>query len=145
MKSLADELLLANERFYDAFSSLSLEKMRKIWHPTQYVKCLHPGWHILSGIDDVMESWRMIFRSTTALQFELEGVEAVVLGRVGIVTLREHLLATNYTSETPARAVLAATNVFEFSDDGWKMILHQAGPTDSTHNSDEEHEDDSPV
>lgn len=140
MQSLADELLLANERFYDAFASLSFEKMRKIWQPAQYVKCLHPGWHILSGIDDVMESWRLIFRSTSAMQFELEAVEAVVLGRVGIVTLREHLLATNHATETPARAVLAATNVFEFSDDGWKMILHQAGPTDSSESPDEESE-----
>jgi ketosteroid isomerase-like protein len=145
MQSLAEELLLANERFYDAFTSLDLKKMQCVWQSTPYVKCLHPGWHIISGFDEVMESWRLIFRNTFSMRFELEEVEAVVLGRVGIVTLREHLLTTNHPTEVPAHVVLAATNIFELSDDGWKMILHQAGPTDdSAHNrTDEDTEDES--
>jgi ketosteroid isomerase-like protein len=135
MQSLAEELLLANERFYEAFAALDFKKMQCIWHSAPYVKCLHPGWHIISGFDEVMESWQLIFRNTFSMHFELEEVEAVVLGRIGIVTLREHLLTANHPTEVPARVALAATNIFELSDDGWKMILHQAGPTDDgSHN-----------
>ncbi len=143
MQSLAEELLIANERFYEAFASLDLEKMQYIWHSAPYVKCLHPGWHIISGFDEVMESWQLIFRNTFSMHFELEEVEAVVLGRIGIVTLRENLLTATHPTELPTRVVLAATNIFELSDDGWKMILHQAGPTDdNSHNdSDEDTED----
>ncbi|RFM23699.1 MAG: DUF4440 domain-containing protein [Candidatus Thermochlorobacter aerophilum] len=145
MQSLAEELLIANERFYEAFASLDLEKMQYIWHSAPYVKCLHPGWHIISGFDEVMESWQLIFRNTFSMHFELEEVEAVVLGRIGIVTLRENLLTATHPTELPTRVVLAATNIFELSDDGWKMILHQAGPTDdNSHNDSDEDTEDEP-
>jgi ketosteroid isomerase-like protein len=145
MQSLAEELLIANERFYEAFASLDLEKMQYIWHSAPYVKCLHPGWHIISGFDEVMESWQLIFRNTFSMNFELEEVEAVVLGRIGIVTLRENLLTATHPTELPTRVVLAATNIFELSDDGWKMILHQAGPTDdNSHNDSDEDTEDEP-
>ncbi len=71
----------------------------------------------------------MIFRSASSMTFVLEDVEAVSLGRVGIVTLREKL--TTAAADHFSRAVLAATNVFELTDDGWKLILHQAGPTET--------------
>ncbi len=145
MQSLAEELLLANERFYEAFASLDLKQMQCIWHSAPYVKCLHPGWHIISGFDEVMESWQLIFRNTFSMHFELEEVEAVVLGRIGIVTLRENLLTATHPTELPTRVVLAATNIFELGDDGWKMILHQAGPTDDhSHNNFDEDTEDEP-
>jgi len=79
------------------------------------------------------------------MHFELEEVEAVVLGRIGIVTLRENLLTATHPTELPTRVVLAATNIFELSDDGWKMILHQAGPTDdNSHNDSDEDTEDEP-
>lgn len=115
--------------------------MQKVWQPAKYVKCLHPGWHIVSGIEEVMESWRLIFRSTSSMYFQLGDVQAVVLGRVGIVTLQEILTTTNYPAEVPTRAVLAATNIFELSDDGWKMILHHAGPTAQSEELFEDDED----
>jgi len=119
--------------------------MQYIWHSAPYVKCLHPGWHIISGFDEVMESWQLIFRNPFSMHFELEEVEAVVLGRIGIVTLRENLLTATHPTELPTRVVLAATNIFELSDDGWKMILHQAGPTDgNSHNDSDEDTEDEP-
>ncbi|MBC8045076.1 MAG: nuclear transport factor 2 family protein [Rhizobacter sp.] len=130
MQTLTEELLTANQKFYEAFAELSIEKMDEVWLKSVYVKCLHPGWKAVSGGEAVMESWQLIFRNTGLMRFELTEVEATVLGRVGIVTLRERLVSSDPSAELVNRTTLAATNLFEFSDDGWKMIHHHAGPTE---------------
>jgi ketosteroid isomerase-like protein len=141
METLVDDLLTANQKFYDAFASLELDAMKKLWMKSEYAKCLHPGWRIVAGYDDVIESWQMIFRSTARMEFELRDIEAVSLGRVGIVTLREYIRSIDQTGSRQTRAVLAATNLFELTDDGWKLIHHQAGPTESDEPLGEENDD----
>jgi ketosteroid isomerase-like protein len=130
MQLLTDELFSSNQKFYQAFTALSEDEMQSLWMKTPYVKCLHPGWHIVAGYEAVMESWRMIFRSTGSMDVLLDDIEATVLGRVGIITLKEKLKSSNNDESQERRATLVATNLFELTDDGWKMILHQAGPSD---------------
>ena len=55
-----EEVLRANESFYAAFASRDLGAMDSLWARESPVACLHPGWNLLSGRDEVMRSWRGI-------------------------------------------------------------------------------------
>lgn len=115
-----------NRRFYQAFESLDLGRMESIWLREDYVKCVHPGWALLSGWDAVMESWRRIFENTQRMRFTLTNVEARARGGLAWVTLYENLDST-LEGQTNA-AVVLATNIYEQRPDGWFMIHHHGSP-----------------
>ena len=115
-----------NRRFYEAFESLDINRMEGIWLREDYIKCVHPGWALLSGWDAVMESWRRIFENTEQMRFTLANVEARVQGDLAWVTLYENL-ASRLQGQTNA-AVVLATNIYERRADGWFMIHHHGSP-----------------
>ena len=51
----------ANTRFYQVFEALDIAAMEGVWVHDEHVKCVHPGWPLLTGWDAVRESWRTIF------------------------------------------------------------------------------------
>ena len=115
-----------NRRFYEAFESLDFKRMEGIWLRGDYVKCVHPGWALLSGWDAVMESWQRIFENTQQMRFTLTDVQTRVRGDLAWLTLYENLNATRQ-GQTNA-AVVLATNIFEQRPDGWFMIHHHGSP-----------------
>ena len=52
-----DSVQEANKVFYEAFETLDIQKMDKLWLQDDSVKCVHPGWEICSGWPDVRDSW----------------------------------------------------------------------------------------
>ncbi len=115
-----------NRRFYEAFESLDLTRMKGIWLREDYIRCVHPGWALLSGWDAVMESWRRIFENTRQMRFALTGLTARTQGSFAWVTLYENLHST-LPGRTSA-AVVLATNIYEQRADGWYMIHHHGSP-----------------
>jgi ketosteroid isomerase-like protein len=53
-----------NTRFYNAFESLSLERMEEVWKHSDDVVCVHPGWDLFTGWMAVRENWMTIFQNT---------------------------------------------------------------------------------
>ena len=53
-----------NNRFYEALNSFDIKIMEDIWLNDETVKCVHPGWPLISGWDAVKESWENIFDSS---------------------------------------------------------------------------------
>ena len=121
-----DPVIDVNRRFYEAFESLDIKHMEGIWLREDYIKCVHPGWALLSGWDAVMESWRRIFENTEQMRFTLTDVQARVQGDLAWVTLYENL-ASRLQGQTSA-AVVLATNIYEQRPDGWFMIHHHGSP-----------------
>jgi ketosteroid isomerase-like protein len=121
----AEEVKRANEEFYQAFQSLTLERMERVWLKADYVKCVHPGWGLLKGYESVMESWGRIFENTDRIQFLLTDVDVEVRGTLAWVVLTENL-----TSDLPdgrsTRGSILATNLFEKRDGTWYVIHHHA-------------------
>src|ERR1700737_2880558 len=39
----------ANARFYRVFETLDLRQMEEIWAHGEHVRCVHPGWGLLTG------------------------------------------------------------------------------------------------
>lgn len=112
----------ANRAFYRAFESRELAKMEMVWADGEEVKCVHPGWPLLTGRREVMRSWERIFKGTRYIEFKLTNVSVNVHGSLGWVLCQEDIL-TNTGGPTYQSAVLS-TNVFELHEGGWRLAHH---------------------
>ena len=121
------EVFKANEAFYHAFESLDIKEMEKVWLKENYVQCIHPGWRLLTGWDDVTTSWHQIFENTVEMRFLLTDVKVQVRDSLAWVTLYENI-NSRVGSETSSGVILT-TNIFEKRQDKWYIIHHHGGPT----------------
>ena len=120
--SSVDGVLAANLRFYQACGSLDIEEMDKVWEPSDRVLCIHPGWRLLEGWNDVRKSWEGIFHNSTLMHFNISDAQAFVHGDSAWVSCVE-----NITSVHDGRAsnfAIQATNVFVRDGEGWLMVHH---------------------
>ncbi len=120
----APEVVEANARFYRAFETLDIAEMDQVWAHGEHVKCVHPGWPLLSGWEAVRESWATIFENTAEMRFTLSNVEAVTGGDQAWVTCTENIL-----SEAGGRisvTAILATNLFERDGARWRLVHHHA-------------------
>jgi ketosteroid isomerase-like protein len=114
------EVILANARFYRAFSQGDFAAMNELWARRIPVVCFHPTAPVLIGRDAVLESWRQILRGAPQLALRCENAVVTVINEIAILTCYEG------TGNEPAH--LAATNVFMMEDGDWRMVHHHAGP-----------------
>jgi ketosteroid isomerase-like protein len=114
----------ANGRFYRAFESLDLAEMDTVWSHDEHVTCVHPGWHLLVGWDEVRASWETIFKNTAEIRFTLSDVRVVVRDLLGWVTCVENILSS-HQGRIAVTSVLA-TNLFERDGPEWRIVHHHA-------------------
>ena len=129
-----DAVLFANEAFYQAFAERDVDAMEDLWSREAPVSCIHPGWGVIFGREEVMRSWTAIITSEGAPPITCHGAVASLYGDTAFVVCFE-MLGEN---------VLIATNVFVREGHIWKIVHHQAGPT-SAAPPPEEDEFDAPV
>lgn len=114
-----EAILFANEAFYRAFADRDIAAMDGLWAETLPVVCIHPGWSPLAGREDVMESWRAILGSAHAPAIACRNATAYQYGDAAAVVCYE-AIGDNF---------LVATNIFIRQAGRWRMVHHQAGPT----------------
>jgi ketosteroid isomerase-like protein len=119
-----------NRRYYDAFQSLNVDEIAKVWWHDDAASCVHPGWDIRHGWLSVRESYREIFSNTRLIRFALGDVRTRVIGDIAYVTCVENLVSEEGDASDYLGAVLA-TNVFERRRGEWKLIHHHASPFSS--------------
>ena len=117
-----DEVVEANARFYRAFEALDVSAMDDAWAHGEHVKCVHPGWPLLTGWETVRESWARIFENTEEMRFTISDVHVVVSGETGWVTCIENILSEVHGRLSVTK--ILATNLFERGFGGWRMIHH---------------------
>ena len=116
----------ANREFYRAFESLDLAAMKRVWLDDERIRCVHPGWELLTGTERVFRSWELIFQNTAEIRFDVSDVDVQIVGSCAFVTAVENIRSSAQGSRIDARA--AATNLFERTADGYRMVLHHASP-----------------
>jgi ketosteroid isomerase-like protein len=119
---MADDVLAANQAFYDAHEQRDIAAMRNVWEHSDRVVCVHPGWPILRTWRLVEESWQRIFEGPGRNQFIITNDVVADLGDLAWITLDENLV------QGASTGTVAATNVFARTDAGWRMILHHGSP-----------------
>ncbi len=120
------EVLAANQAFYVALQSMDLEKMDAAWWHEDWVKCMHPGWDLIQGWEEIRESWAKIFRSTEFMRVTISRPLVKVLENVAWVSCIENV--TSSYEGGFATAVIEATNIFVRRNGKWRMVHHHAAP-----------------
>jgi len=122
-----EEVSQANLAFYRAFEKLDIKEMEKVWLKKSYIRCVHPGWALLTGWDDVITSWRKIFENTLEMSFNLTNVTIHVRGSLAWLTLYENI-SSRVGGET-VKGVILTTNIFEKHQGRWWIIHHHGAQT----------------
>jgi hypothetical protein len=117
----ATAVLFANEAFYRAFAAADLGAMDQVWAREAPVACIHPGWNALAGRRAIMESWAAIFDNPSRPKIRCQSAQAYLLGDAAFVICHEVM----------EQGFLIATNMFVREVEAWKMVHHQAGPSQS--------------
>ncbi|RMD63303.1 MAG: DUF4440 domain-containing protein [Alphaproteobacteria bacterium] len=116
------ELLFVNEAFYHAFQTRDVAAMEALWARHVPVVCIHPGWRAMATRDEIMASWHGILTSPDAPDIACCGANGRLVGGVGVVVCYEQM----------DDRVLVATNLYIREEGAWKLIHHQAGPSNLT-------------
>ena len=118
-----DRIAAANQSFYAAHEARDVAAMAAVWEHSDRAVCIHPGWPILRGWDDVLQSWVDIFAGPGRTQFILTNESISVKGDTAWVTLDENLV------DTSGAGTVAATNLFVRDHEGeWKLVAHHGSP-----------------
>jgi uncharacterized protein (TIGR02246 family) len=109
--------------FYEAFERGDIKAMMAVWAESDDVSCIHPSGARITGFDAVRESWVQIFagapqlrvRTLDVRRFEGQGIEV------------RHVIEEISPRGQPGTSGHAfATNVYELTDAGWRMVVHHA-------------------
>ncbi|HEV2918014.1 MAG TPA: nuclear transport factor 2 family protein [Actinomycetota bacterium] len=118
----------ANEEFYAAFEALDIDRMEACWQHDDEVRCIHPGWDVMSGWPRVRRSWAAIFANSAYIQFILTDVQVHVEVDAAWVTCVENILSGGAGGPDMEDAKVLATNVYRRDGGRWRMVLHHGSP-----------------
>lgn len=113
---MVQDLLSVNDAFYRAIRRGDFDAMDDMWARTRAVTCTHPGWTLLSGRREVMDSWHAILTEQAPLDIWPSDPMPIITGTTAMVVCREQI----------ATAQLIASNAFVREADAWRLINHQA-------------------
>jgi ketosteroid isomerase-like protein len=121
-----EAVIAANARFYAAFEAMDYDAMIRVWSEREDVSCIHPGWHLVAGREQVLASWAGIFRGTERIRFAVREPQAFVLGDTAWIVLVEEIEAEQ--REGIVRALAQTTNVFVREGGAFRLVHHHAAP-----------------
>jgi ketosteroid isomerase-like protein len=131
----------AESAFYEAFERGDLAAMMAVWDERDDVVCIHPNGPRLTGFEAVRESWVRIFAGGSRLRVrtvegrDFDGQSLAVHAVIELVAGTEE--------NSPVTQVFA-TNVYELTENGWRMVVHHAAMAPAAEAPEEEEEPDSP-
>lgn len=111
--------------FYAAFEDGDLEAMARIWAHNGDVVCVHPHGPQLVGYDQVMQSWGNILDNTAGFRITVQVVNHYDEGDVSVRFVNETLVNEHGDA---APVTVLATNAYQRTESGWRMVLHHASP-----------------
>ena len=113
----SDAVRRANEAFYAAFATADMAAMTAVWARDLPVAVIHPGTLPLTGRERVLQSWREILAPATAVDIVCVDPQLQLHGDVAVVLCQERINGH----------LLAASNTYRRTAEGWFLVLHQAG------------------
>ena len=119
----------SNAGFYNAFESLSIEKMEQVWKHSDDITCIHPGWEMFVGWMAIRESWVTIFSNTENIKFTITNSKIRIYQEViAVITCLENIEIIQ--NEVKIQSGVVATNIFEYnmSQKKWLIIHHHGSP-----------------
>jgi ketosteroid isomerase-like protein len=118
----ADEI---EAQFYEALQQGDIVQLMACWADEDEVICVHPGGPRLIGTAAIRAAFETMFANgrIAARPEQISKVESLtsamhnVIERVAVLT-----------AEGPQEAAVIATNVYQRTPQGWRMVAHHASP-----------------
>jgi ketosteroid isomerase-like protein len=126
---IAEEVQKVNSQFYDAFESLSIERMERLWKHEDNIVCIHPGWDLFTGWLAVRESWTTIFANTEMIRFTITNTKVRVFNnnrKIAAVVVCLENIETSVNRQNVKLGVIA-TNIFEKNENQQWLLIHHHG------------------
>jgi len=120
------EVITANDAFYEALGRYDIDDMSEIWAKDPWVTCVHPGWKIIYGWEEIEESWKSIFSSEGRLEVSVSHAQVHLAGDYAWVICNENISTT--LNKNFFRSNMQATNIFMKQRGRWLMVHHHASP-----------------
>ena len=117
--------------FYEALHNADIEQLMACWAEEDDIVCVHPGGPRIIGPGTIRSAFEAMFANGTiaARPEHICKVESLTSAMHNVIE-RVALLTTDGTQE----AVVVATNVYQRTAQGWRMVAHHASPgTAPTH------------
>ena len=121
-----DSLIEANTRFYRAFELFDIEEMNELWDKDLAVTCIHPGWPLIQGRSEILQSWINIFNNTMVMQFTISESSIKIEGDWGWIVCTESLRSVVNGKVNEGR--VEATNIFRRVENQWYLVHHHGSP-----------------
>ena len=131
----------AETAFYEAFERGDLAAMMAVWDESDDIVCIHPNGPRLIGFEAVRESWVRIFAGGARLRVRTTDARAFGGQTVAVHAVVELVAAPEENS--PVTQVFV-TNVYELTENGWRLVVHHAVMAPAPDAPEEEEEPESP-
>ncbi|MEE8205468.1 MAG: nuclear transport factor 2 family protein [Nitrospinaceae bacterium] len=118
------QILTSNQQFYDAFNKQDLAMMKDVWQDDACARCIHPGWPVIKGYEDIIQSWEDIFNHNQHMEIKVSDADVMIQDDFAWVSCQENLFSIKMTGVQSSK--VHATNLFQKVGGEWKMILHHA-------------------
>ncbi|MEY4363352.1 MAG: hypothetical protein RLZZ24_704 [Pseudomonadota bacterium] len=111
--------------FYEALQSGDIDKLMSCWADEEDIVCVHPGGGRLIGAAEIREVFEALFANGTISVYPMQvhKVESLTSAVHSVIERIDVL-----TNEGPRQAQVIATNVYQRTAQGWRMVAHHASP-----------------
>ncbi len=127
MNEVKEKIQKINKRFYEAIRTANLSMMEDLWAKTSDVKCIHPGWPIIRGWEQIRESWQTIFDTGGFASIEISNVY-IDVNDDGSAWLNCTEKISYIIKNRMIITVAQTTNIFESKEEQWNIVLHHSSP-----------------
>jgi ketosteroid isomerase-like protein len=127
------KVLAANLAFYEALRSLDIARMEAVWLQEDWVRCLHPGWELLLGWEEVQRSWAAIFHSTGQMLISISRPLVQIVGDTAWLSCLEDV--TTAQTDGISSALIETTNIFVRQRGRWLLVHRHTTPLHGRTNS----------
>ena len=120
--SSADEVEAA---FYEALQTGDIEKLLACWADEDDIVCVHPGGMRLLGAGAIRSAFEAMF-AVGSIQVTAQKVRRIESLGASVHSVLEFIEVQ--TEQGPRHAWVVATNVYQKTPLGWRMVAHHASP-----------------
>lgn len=112
--------------FYEALQTADIDRLMACWADEDDIVCIHPGGPRVVGAGAIRAAFEAIFGHEGSIRVEAGAIRRIddLASAVHNVIERIEVL----TDEGPAQAFVLATNVYQKTAQGWRMVVHHASP-----------------
>ncbi len=123
----------AEAAFYEALVKRDLDAMMDVWADDDDMYCVHPGGARITGVERIRESWRQIFAGGQDLNFRLREQQIIHTMMLAVHSVYEDI---SIAGQPRMRQPMIATNVYQRTERGWRMVVHHAAAAPGSVKSD---------